>query len=576
MKTFLPWEIDRPVSLPGSYLALETTDAGDGKANVRLRTASSTAGDRFVIARCVPLVDGAPCERSAAAPFAAASTALETECGRIVFSFTDARTFSVASDSPRLGLHMDFNVNGNPCQMAFDVPRAASEPRVVLVQGVMTKTKFALSAPAGDMRVECEWTGRGSSVLAVDAVPGDAGFRVVVRECLPEWDLVAPEWDPAAAEAAERAANGNDGEFAPTPPETADLRAAAMRLLASTTVDPRGFMTRRATIMSNHWMNHIWSWDHCFTAFAYAAKAPARAWDEFMSVIDSQADDGSLPDSVGDGDVSRNFVKPPIHGWAYSRMRRMNPEFFENPGRMAETYGRLVRWTDWWTSRRDRSRSGLCAYDHGNDSGWDNSTAFLEMPPIETPDLQAFLVLQMEELAFLAGKTGRAAEAAAWKNRAAGLLGRMTETLFDADGTPLVRQESTGVTYRTESFLPRVSLLLGTRLPERIRSRMISDIDRFLTEWGLATECPASGYYTPDGYWRGPIWAPVTLILNDALRACGRPDLAGEIAGRFIRMCRKSGFAENYDALTGEGLCDKAYAWSAAVFLVLAAENTRV
>jgi hypothetical protein len=30
--------------------------------------------------------------------------------------------------------------------------------------------------------------------------------------------------------------------------------------------------------------------------------------------------------------------------------------------------------------------------------------------------------------------------------------------------------------------------------------------------------------------------------------------------------------AENFDALTGEGLCDRAYTWTASVFQILAAK----
>jgi hypothetical protein len=37
-------------------------------------------------------------------------------------------------------------------------------------------------------------------------------------------------------------------------------------------------------------------------------------------------------------------------------------------------------------------------------------------------------------------------------------------------------------------------------------------------------------------------------------------------------MCAKSGFAENFDAKTGEGLRDRAYTWTAAVFVVLASD----
>jgi len=96
---------------------------------------------------------------------------------------------------------------------------------------------------------------------------------------------------------------------------------------------------------------------------------------------------------------------------------------------------------------------------------------------------------------------------------------------------------------------------------------------RFLTEWGLATENVRSPLYTPDGYWRGPIWAPPTLMLVDALAALGERDLAADIARRSCRLVAHSGAAENFDALKGDGLRDRAYTWTASVFLLLAREH---
>jgi glycogen debranching enzyme len=86
----------------------------------------------------------------------------------------------------------------------------------------------------------------------------------------------------------------------------------------------------------------------------------------------------------------------------------------------------------------------------------------------------------------------------------------------------------------------------------------------------LATELPSSKHYTSDGYWRGPIWAPCTMIAVDGLTQLGERKLAREIAGRFCRLCAKSAFAENFDALTGAPLRDTAYTWTSSVFLVLA------
>ena len=37
----------------------------------------------------------------------------------------------------------------------------------------------------------------------------------------------------------------------------------------------------------------------------------------------------------------------------------------------------------------------------------------------------------------------------------------------------------------------------------------------------------------------------------------------------------RSGMAENYDAITGDGLRDRAYTWTSSVFLILAHEYLR-
>ncbi len=43
------------------------------------------------------------------------------------------------------------------------------------------------------------------------------------------------------------------------------------------------------------------------------------------------------------------------------------------------------------------------------------------------------------------------------------------------------------------------------------------------------------------------------------------------VAECFCRLCETSGMAENFDALTGAGLRDRAFAWTSAVYLHLAA-----
>ena len=117
-------------------------------------------------------------------------------------------------------------------------------------------------------------------------------------------------------------------------------------------------------------------------------------------------------------------------------------------------------------------------------------------------------------------------------------------------------------------------LILGNRLPEDIRRKGIATLksNKFMTSNGFATESPASSLYEDDGCWRGPIWAPSTFIIIDGLTECGEKEFATVMVERFCDMMSKSGCAENFDALTGEGLRDLAYTWTASVMFVLAHE----
>ena len=68
---------------------------------------------------------------------------------------------------------------------------------------------------------------------------------------------------------------------------------------------------------------------------------------------------------------------------------------------------------------------------------------------------------------------------------------------------------------------------------------MLADQVRLhLTEHGLATERPTSPHYQADGYWRGPIWAPATVLIEDGLRRPGQPELADEVSAALPRAVR--------------------------------------
>ena len=345
----------------------------------------------------------------------------------------------------------------------------------------------------------------------------------------------------------------------------------AAYVLWSATVRPAGFVSRPAVLMSKHWMDKVWSWDHCFNALALAGGLPELAWDQFRLPFEHQDPTGALPDSITHSEVLYNFVKPPIHGWTLRQLRQALPA--RDRGELLEVYRRLESWTGFWLTARRVPGHALAHYQHGNDSGWDNATTFDPGPVVESADLAAFLVLQLRELAELAGELGLVEAARSWNQAAdrmrTALLELWTGQQFAARaaGTRQAGQQS----WTSASLLDLMPIVLGEELPDPVRAALVRRIRSHLTTYGLATELPTSPHYEPDGYWRGPIWAPATVLIEDGLRRAGSGELADEISSRFRALCERSGFAENFDALTGAGQRDRAYTWTASAYLTLAA-----
>jgi len=351
-------------------------------------------------------------------------------------------------------------------------------------------------------------------------------------------------------------------------PETPAAELAAY-VLWSATVAPGGFVTRPAVLMSKHWMDKIWSWDHCFNAIALAAGEPELAWHQFQLPFDHQDPAGALPDSVTHSEILYNFVKPPIHGWAFGHLRRRLSRPLDRE-QLAGAYERMARWTEFWLARRRAPGHELPHYQHGNDSGWDNATTFDGDRVLETADLAAFLVMQLRELAVLAAELGDPAAAVRWSNTAESLRDALLDQLWDGSRF-VARSALNGRENTSSSLLDLMPIALGAELPVEVRGPLVTMLKSYLTTHGLATEPVGSAHYAADGYWRGPIWAPSTVLIEDGLRRAECVDLADEISERFRALCERSGFAENFDAETGAGLRDRAYTWTAAAYLILAA-----
>jgi len=335
-------------------------------------------------------------------------------------------------------------------------------------------------------------------------------------------------------------------------------------------VKPAGNMTRYGMLMSKNWMYNMWSWDNCFNAISLGYHQPKLSWDQFMLPFDHQDITGAMPDYVNSHHLVWEFRKPPVHGWALSKLME---QYKLTDRQLKEAYKKLVAWTNYWFIYRDGNHNGLPEYYHGNDSGWDNGSALDTGFPAESPDLAAFLIKQMDVLSDVAIKIGKVKEAAMWKQKANETLEKMIAAFWDGEKF-ISKNAITGKNNtQSQSLMSYLPVILGERLPAAISKKMIADLKKpgyFVTPYGIASESPQSRLYNADGYWRGPIWAPTTLLIIDGLKSLKEKDLARELAKSFCNTCNTNGFAENFNALSGEALRDPAYTWTSSVFLILA------
>lgn len=429
--------------------------------------------------------------------------------------------------------------------------------------------KAGLRTMRGKLNVEAPWNQIRSDDIAIDFLPDEQGvlegqIHLYESVWLPD-EQATVSLDAATEESGREFATWLDTTLQ-VPERWHKGREVASYINWSSVIAPHGFHKRPAMLMSKDLMNMVWSWDHCFNALALARQNAPLAWDQFVLFFDHQHAQGAIPDFMSDSSRSFGFNKPPIHGWALRKLMQISDVV--NATQLRAIYAPLARWTEWWLTYRDDDRDGLPQYNHGNESGWDNGTVFTEGVPVESPDLCAYLVVQMDVLAEIASRLGKPNEAITWAEKASDLFARMIAELWTGKRF-MAKHANTHAIVGGDSALMLIPLILGERLPDNVRISLVAELRRFITKWGIPSEHPESVYYEADGYWRGPIWAPPTYLIVDGLLGCNEHELALEISHKFCDMATHSGMAENYDALTGAGLRDRSYTWTASVFLLL-------
>jgi len=351
-------------------------------------------------------------------------------------------------------------------------------------------------------------------------------------------------------------------------------------------LSPRFFLTREAMVPSVIHYLGAWQWDTFFHALAYRHLDPKLAEDQLRLVLDHQREDGMLPDAIHDEGVvlkwklpgiegESDVTKPPLIAWAALKLYATS----DNRDFLDELYEPMCRWINWWFDKNDDDHDGIVQYNHGFSSGLDDSPLWDAGVPVESPELNTYLVMQMDALSEIAKILGLADDATQWQTRASELAQKIIAHFWD---------EPAGVFWATRDHQPIRTLtpfnlypLLTGRMPRAIVERLVAhltDPKVFWSDYPIPTVALNDPKFDANQMWRGPTWVNINYLFVEGLVKCGYADLARELRDKTLAlMMRHNDIYEYYNPLTGNAPSHSAsvFGWSSAVFLDLAIQASQ-
>jgi glycogen debranching enzyme len=358
--------------------------------------------------------------------------------------------------------------------------------------------------------------------------------------------------------------------------------AYAWWVMAVNLIKPKGKVLFEAMMPSKTSYVGLWLWDSAMHALAFQHTNPELARNQIRAMLALQLPDGMLPDAVYDEGVISEIehpiraevTKPPILAWVATKLHETDPDIHF----LEDIYIPLVRWNAWWFSMNDDDVDGLAQYNHPYSSGLDDSPLWDYGMPVESPELNTYLCIQMDSLARIADLIGLQVEADMWRRRANAIVDRMIEDFWD---------EESGIFQATINNNPidvitpfNLYPLWTNRLPRNIENRLIDHLTNpkeFWGEYALPTVAYNDPHYDPEKMWRGPVWANINYFFAEALKNLGRDQLAQDLRDKTLNLIMKNrSMFEYYNSHTGEPSQKAAevFGWTAAVFIDMAISSS--
>lgn len=399
------------------------------------------------------------------------------------------------------------------------------------------------------------------------------------------------------------------------------LETEIRRIMHNNARESRGY---RYTVPSPELYPFQWLWDSCFHAITLRHFDLSAAKDEIHAALAMPLPDGLLPHIIfwkddhrivnwgreRRGDIINNawgtehtssLTQPPVIAEA---VRILLDEHFDRSFAEA-VYPKLAAYYRALITERDLEGRGLLGILNPDESGEDNSPRFdhiLRLPAAHTNDehldrrialieqhaacafeercmqpffwvedvpFNAIALVGLRALAGIAEKLKQTADACEF-NTYADTIGTAMRTYMLRGHCfySIDRTEGTDTLIPTKTWALFAPLYAGIATDEEAQMLVIHYLENeqeFGTPFPIPSTACSEATFNRDGFWRGPTWIAPNWFIHQGLVRYGFHTHARTLAERTRALLAQSGFREQYDPISGNGLGAHHFTWGGLV-----------
>lgn len=365
-----------------------------------------------------------------------------------------------------------------------------------------------------------------------------------------------------------------------------------------------------------------WLWDSCFHAHIYLALGePEHAKKEILSVISKPLPGGLLPHIIyweeaanwgrerrGDilnqawgTDSTSSLTQPPLIAFTVETIfnETSNTSFLE------QIYPILRNYYNHLLQERDPRNHHLLGIINPDESGEDNSPRFdslLDLPPqhdasthldtriklieqnkicnfdaptcmknhfwVKDVSFNSVLIRSLQSLSRIADVLGNNSESSTWREASEKVAEAMRLRMLEDDLFWSIQgNDHEKIRMKTWNiFMPLFAGILTDEEAGRLVETELNNPETFATPFPIPSTAKNEESYDPQtGFWRGPTWMAPNWFIYQGLKRYGFEKEAADLKEKSIALIKQSGFREQFNPETGEGLGAENFTWGGLV-----------